>query len=489
MQLFGSHDLLAATIAIVIIAVLRVGRERNKLLQPLLIYGAYLIAYALAVSLVPEPLRRAAELTESALLIIILGQLVLTLLSSVLYRGFGIVITRIYFDLAMGAILLTALISTLSLAGFKSGELLPAAAVISLAAGVSLKDTLGNLVAGLAIYTQRPFSIGEWIQFDDKREHIGKVREIGWRATSLVTLDAVEVVIPNSNLSALPLTNYSRPEGKPRRSIYFVCPYTVPPKQVHRIVLAAVRGAAGVCETPIPSIVTNAFTERGIEYWLRFHTTEFDRRDGVDGGVRDRIWYALHRHGLGFSIQSVAVQIDQASDEDIKQEHQSNVDRRKSLLRDVSLFQSLNDDLLWKLAEHSMLHSYVGGEVIIRQGDEGSELFVIRTGTVDIIVRNHEGQESTVRQLGRHDFFGEMSLLVGEPRTATVRAAADCELLVVNKSAMSHVLSAAPELVNEISRTVTERRMELNDTKNRSITDAQSAPETLLDRIKRYFQI
>src|SRR5258708_20344312 len=124
----------------------------------------------------------------------------------------------------------------------------------------------------MAIQTQRPLEGGSWIKFDDKREHIGKVRKITWGATTAVTLDDVEVIIPNSKLAELPLTNFTKPERWSRRSIYFTCPYSAAPKHVHNTVLAAIRGSWGVLDQPIPSRVTNAFTQRDVEYWLRFLT-------------------------------------------------------------------------------------------------------------------------------------------------------------------------------------------------------------------------
>jgi len=90
---------------------------------------------------------------------------------------------------------------------------------------------------------EHPFEVGDWIHFDDAPEHIGKVLEINWRATKLVTLENVLVVVPNGVLAKTPLANYNKPTRPAMRSVEVIAPTHVPPQQVHRVLLAAVRGA------------------------------------------------------------------------------------------------------------------------------------------------------------------------------------------------------------------------------------------------------
>ena len=394
---------------------------------------------------------------------------------------------KIYLDMAMGGVYTAIIVWTLSMAGIQAPDLLTGSAIFAGFLTVAQKDVLGNLASGLIIQLQRPFEVGDWIQFNDKREHIGEVREIGWRATTVVTLDAVIIVIPNSKLAELPLTNYSRPANTPRRSIYFTSPYIVPPCQIEQIVLSAIRGSAGVCDKPAPTLVTNAFTERGIEYWLRFHTFDFSHRDGVDSGVRNRIWYSLTRNGIPFSTAQVEVGLRELPVNLLGQDDVAAAERFDDL-RKVELFDGMQAVELKTLAAGSVTRRYFAGEDIIRQGDKGAELFVLRTGEVNVFVRYQSVGESLLRTLGSGDVFGEMSLLVGAPRAATVRATSDCELIVVGKGALSEVLKQVPELVEAIARIAEQRQAEIDDTQAKSASPTlNQTSKSLLQRMREYF--
>jgi small-conductance mechanosensitive channel/CRP-like cAMP-binding protein len=406
-----------------------------------------------------------------------------------LRRALGFSLDKIFLDILMGLVYLVIVITVLSLAGVETAELFQGSAIVTLIVGLSLQSTLGNLCSGLAIQMQRPFEVGDWIQFDDKREHIGKVREINWRATTAVTLDEVEVIIPNSKLADLPLTNFTKPERWARRSIYFTCPYAAPPKRVHSIVMTAIRGSWGVLEHPAPSIVTNAFTERGVEYWLRFFTVEFDKRDGVDGEVRDRVWYSLNREGIIMPVAAHDVRLRQVSRESEQEAAGNEAQSRERLLRAVPLFARLPAESLSQLALASRLAPFMANEAIIRQGDEGSELFVVQSGEVVVSVHGQSGQDAELQRLGPGAFFGEMSLLAGDRRAATVRSTTSCELLVIDKPALAAVFERAPDLVEVISQIVASRSAEKSARLAELPAAVAAAKESLVSRAKRYFGI
>jgi len=396
---------------------------------------------------------------------------------------------KIYLDICLVAIYLVVLVPLLSNAGLQTSDLVTGTSVLTIVLGLALQGTLGNIFAGIAINIHHPFAVGDWIQFDDKREHIGKVKEISWRGTTVVTLDAVEIVIPNTKLAEMPLTNFNRPERYSRRSIYFVCPYSVPPGRVHSAILNAIVGAKGVLEHPGPSVVTNAFTDRGVEYWLRFFTEQLDIRDSVDGGVRDRVWYALQREGITMPPAVMNVELKQLPSEDAEIPTREQLHER--VLRATSLSQGLPDKALAVLARESKFRRYHTNEVIIRQHDPGKEMFVVQTGTVSVVSARPGSAAVEITRLGPGDYFGEMSLLLGEPRSSTVTATSECELLVIDQHAFASALAQSPEMTDTLSRTVAARQKELG---NR--LESEAAPVTLDDRassllarIQKYFGV
>jgi small-conductance mechanosensitive channel len=471
-------------LALLILALPRAGR-RQALQPAIFLILAWLVL--LLEEVVVESLAKALPAIALLLLFASIARSAFLLVLVILQRAFALTFPKIFLDVAMALAYFAIGYVALIMANVETSGLLTGSAVLSLVLGLALQQTLGNIFAGLAIQLQQPFAIGDWIQFDDKREHIGKVRESNWRATTVVTLDEVEIVIPNNKLAELPLTNFYRPDRWSRRSIYFVCPYSVPPHEVQRIVLAAVPGSFGVLEKPAPSVVTNLFTERGIEYWLRFFTVELDRRDGVDGGVRDRIWYALQRHGITMPVAVHDVTVQQRSPETDQALATGNATRREEVLKAVPLFRDLPPDAKRQLAEAARTARYIKGETIIRQGDEGSELFVVDSGEVAVSVHGTGDQDVHLQTLGAGKFFGEMSLLAGAHRSATVRAADDCELVVIGKPAMAAIFNQHPAFVGQISEIVAARQAEMAALRAHLPNAPVPQKEPLLVSIRRYF--
>jgi small-conductance mechanosensitive channel/CRP-like cAMP-binding protein len=368
---------------------------------------------------------------------------------------------RIFVDIIQSTLYLLALIVTLIVAGVEPTSLVAGSAVLSVVLGLALKDTLGNLFAGIAIQAQQPFEIGDWIQFDTNSSHIGRVVEFNWRATKVITLDDVEVIVPNATLGIGLIVNYTKPQIWSRRSVYVNAPYDVPPKVVQKLILDAIGDSFGVLRDPPPSVVTNLFDERGVQYWVRFFTDQFHLRDGVDGAVRDCIWYALQRAGIAIPGVQQAVSLRQPAPEPARIDP---VDRREELLRDVPLFGDLTEAERRRLAELSQTRLFAPNEVIVREGDQGEEMFVILRGRATVVLQQPDAERVFVNRLGPGDFFGEMSLVSGAKRTASVQALEECEVIAINADTFRMLLVSSPGLGERIREIVAERTARLEDT-------------------------
>jgi branched-chain amino acid transport system substrate-binding protein len=126
-------------------------------------------------------------------------------------------------------------------------------------------------------------------------------------------------------------------------------------------------------------------------------------------------------------------------------------------LRPLSVFSPLSDEQIDQLSQRAQAHHYTEGEVLVRQGDMGDSLFVIKSGRAQVEVDDNNGRVTTVAKLGQNDFFGEMSLLTGEQRSASVVAETETEVVVVDKSAIAKVLAADMAALEELSQVVEER--------------------------------
>jgi small-conductance mechanosensitive channel/CRP-like cAMP-binding protein len=476
-----------AVVLLVVVRALLPGPARGLVRQPFAMLVLHVLALGLSRTL-PEAAGMRAALSFVALLLLLASigrSSVLFVLDVVLGRRLVRPLPRIVRDLTQGIVYVAVLLVTLRTAGVEPGSILTTSALLTAAIALSLQETLGNMVAGLAIQVQRPFDVDDWIQFDGETKHIGRVLEINWRATKVITLDEVEVIVPNATLAKAPITNFTKPHQFSRRSLYVTVPASVPPHIVQRTILEAISGSIGVLLDPPPSVVTNAFTEGNVEYWVRFFTELFDRRDGVDGAARDRIWYALSRIGVTPAAPSRVLQLHEVSQDSRAREEEERATERERALGNVDFLNVLTEDQKKRLAAESRMRMYTAGEVIVRQGDGSAEMFVVETGEVVVVRERTNGHgarppaEVELARLGAGKFFGEMALTTGEPRAATVRASGPCTLLVIDHRALRGVLDAAPGLAEAISRVIAERQVALAEEGKAAPANANTEERTV----------
>jgi len=390
-----------------------------------------------------------ASLLQSTLLLVVVS----------VWERVGQPIPRIFLDILRLLTVVAALIAILFEAGVRADNIFTGSAVLTAVLGFALKDTLGNVFAGLAIHAERPFEVGDWIQYDAIQAHIGRVVEINWRATKVITLDEAYVIIPNGQLAQASIRNFTKPEAWSRRSLFVVAPYEVSPQRVQQIILEAIRGSFGVLEQPAPSVVTNEFKERGVEYWVRLFTVDFDKRDRVDGMARDRIWYAFARQGIEIPVATQAIRLTHLPAAVLPDET-ALVDRRAKSLERVGLLAALGPDLIRRLANNGVERVFAAGEPVIRQGDAGNSLFVIMDGRVEVTARQGDAPSVRLATMDAGAYFGEMSLMTGAPRVATVTALVESRLLEVDKDCFRGILAERPDLVQLLGEALQSRLAE-----------------------------
>ena len=418
-----------------------------------------------------------ASLLQSALLIVAVG----------IWERLARPWPRIFLDVFRWMLFAGALVAVLYESGVNASNLFTGSALVTASLGFALKDTLGNVFSGLAIHAGRPFEVGDWIQYDQTPAHIGRVVEIDWRATKVLTLDEAYVIIPNGQLAQASIRNFTKPEPWSRRSLFVITPYDVPPQRVQAIILEAIRGSFGVLEHPAPSVVTNAFTERGVEHWVRLFTTEFDKRDRVDGMARDRIWYAFARHGIEIPVATHAVRLTEVP-APAADPPGAAVERRIACLGRIGLLDPLGPELVRSLAGETIDRVYAAGEQVIRQGRAGDSLFVIMSGTVEVTASEGGGPAVRLAVLSPGDYFGEMSLMTGAPRVATVTTLEEARLLEVGKESFRGILSAHPELVQRLSESLRLRLAE----RTQAIAGVEPATPEVQDifrKIRDFFSV
>ena len=354
-----------------------------------------------------------------------------------------------------------------------------ASAASAVVVGFALQDTLGNAIAGLAIQIEKPFRVGHWIKVGD---HVGVVEEITWRATKLRTRAGAFVIVPNSVISKEAIVNFNEPVRPVRFSIDIGATYAKGPNEVREALFEAVHRSSHALREPKPVVHLVDFGNSAIVYRVKFWVAEFAEEDTALDELRTAIYYSFARHGIEIPYP---IQVEYSREEAPAALPASAV---AGALARVDLFALLDDDAREQLAARTMERVFGAGEVIVRQGETGRSLFVVHRGEV-VIRLEPDGREVARTQPG--GVFGEMSLLTGDPRTATVAAARDSVILEIDADALRDVVLSRPEAIAAISRLVVERRAGLDKAQAAARDDAglSAQSESLLDRMRRFLRL
>jgi small-conductance mechanosensitive channel/CRP-like cAMP-binding protein len=317
--------------------------------------------------------------------------------------------------------------------------------------GFALQDTLGNLFAGLAIQMERPFRVGQWVAVG---QYEGTVSEITWRATKLRTKAGNSVVLPNNVLSKEAISNYSEPAAPTRLFVEVGAAYDAAPNDVKAVLLQALAGCGLVLRTPAPEVLVADFGASGIHYRIRFWIADFGEDDRARDQVRTATYYALKRRAIAipYPVQ-VQYRREERTGPDAERLHEVN-----QLLASIDIFAPLSADDRAVLAAAATERLYGAGEAIVRQTEPGDSMFVLQRGEVRIVVEP-DGRE--VARTSAGGYFGEMSLLTGEARAATVAAVTDCVVLEVGADSFRRLAMVQPAVVEQVSLVVATRRDEL----------------------------
>lgn len=358
--------------------------------------------------------------------------------------------------------------------------------VLSAVVGLALQDTLGNVAAGLALQLEQSISVGDWVKVANAE---GRVVQMNWRAMTLRTRDEQEVRLPNSTVAREIVLNYSRPTPVQRRHAALGLPYGHPPGEVKTLLEHATTGAAGVAADPPPQALVEAYGDFAVQYTLYYWITDHSRAPEIHDAVMTRLWYALRRAEISIPFPMQDLNVRMLADDHVNQLQLQQRQEVFAELRRVALLTRVPDADLKELARRSALHRYTAGEVLVRQGDAGQSLFVIKSGRVRVEVRSEAGQVTVVNHLGPDDFFGELSLLTGEPRSASVIAETEIEVVVVGKTGLAPVIAADTHLPEILSEALAARQRQLAETLAAGAATARPAPPPAawLGRIRRFF--
>ena len=317
--------------------------------------------------------------------------------------------------------------------------------------GFAMQDLLGNIIAGVALEIGKPFKPGDWLVVDGKH---AEVIEVNWRSTRLRNNDAVYIDIPNKTIAGSTIVNLSYPTREHAIRLTVGFDYGVPPNFVKDCMVRAAASAPGVMQKPPPKVFLKDFADSAIHYEIKFWLEDESRFNDIVDAIKTNVWYEAQRNGIRIPFPIRTVHLDRA-----KASAQPAMEVARNSARKQPFLQLLDSAQTDRLLASARLQRFGRGERVIEQGCDGGSMFMLLRGDAAVVVKSN-GSETQVATLRDGDYFGEMSLLTGEPRSATVVAQTDCELWEIGKEVLAEILQENHPLVEKLSDLLAKRRLE-----------------------------
>ena len=368
-------------------------------------------------------------------------------------------------------------------------SLIATTTVLTATIGLAFQSTLANMLAGLTIHLEKPLKQGDWISAGG---HEGHVQDITLRSTRIMTIERNEVFIPNSKVLSEAVVNYSLPDTTTVRKLVVGVSYGSSPNTVKNAVVEVLAAVPGVRKSPLPLVRVISYGDFSVHYELRYPVSEFGKHVEIEAEIMNLLWYRFKRDNIEIPFPIRNVNLTQITPETRKAEQDRVLAAIAGLMANVDFLSPLSRAEIAELVRAVRVKPYAVGEVPVRQGDPGDSFYIIKSGRVDVLVEKSAGDSVVVATLGPGNFFGEMSLLTGAVRTASIRVAEDAEFIVIDKESFRSVLAHNPSIAESLSRILSERQAKLDAERERLDASTferrkKDASGKLLKKISEFF--
>ncbi|MBC8127928.1 MAG: mechanosensitive ion channel [Gloeobacteraceae cyanobacterium ES-bin-144] len=371
--------------------------------------------------------------------------------------------------------------------GLELTGLIATSGIAAVILGFAMQDLLSNMIAGFSIHVTSAYRVGDWLLLGDNGDR-AEVTEINWRSTRLIDNDQVSVEIPNGEIIKNRIVNLNYPTTEHAFRLKFEFDYDVPPTLAKQAMLAATTNVQGILQSPPPVAFLNKYDSNSIAYELRVWTRQAKLYNTICTEIQTKLWYEMKRRNIQMPLSSTTMEIRKSN---------GSANSALAVTMQAENAVSIALDCLTPEETKGLVGTgktilFGPGEAIVTCGESGSSMFVILDGEVEVIGKSSGTEELILATLGTGNCFGEMSLLTGEPRTATVRSKLDTLVIEIRKNDLSPLIDANLELATRLGDLIERRQRELTAAQDGSHTNkpaSSNAPlrRSLAERILVFF--
>ena len=351
-------------------------------------------------------------------------------------------------DLLAGIIYLAALFAIISYVfDLPIQGLLATSGVVAIILGLALQSTLGDVFSGVVLSFSRPYRPGDWVSVDGGTD--GRVVELNWRATYILTARRDLAIVPNSTIAKSKIVNVSSPSGLHGASVTVQVDAGTPPSRCSEILEHAVRNSLLIVATPAPTITIKTINATYTEFEIAFFVEEL----ASTAKAQNELFDFIYRHLSAAGIELASSPTD-ASTDNSPQNSRNDVER---VLELVAIFATFTPEERTAIAAKLTERSCDEGETLLEPGVVPQSLIIVGNGILSFTSQGIEGDMELLR-LGPGDHFGEIGLLTGAASTVRISALVPATVYELAKADLTPILESRPQVARELCQALARRQ-------------------------------
>ena len=362
--------------------------------------------------------------------------------------------------------------------------ILATSGVLTVIIGLAIQPNLSNIFSGLFVNLEKPFIPDDWVTIDDIT---GQIIDISWRSTRIRTFLNTEVTIPNEIVSKSIITNWNRPDQRFSEGYKISITLSFHPHHEPQFIsqllydsLKKVKPVDGRRSLNLQWVKFIDVDQYGMKFAVNFDCTNRQLKNSQENEVLMEIHKTMRHAGVTLTAGRLTTQIKEdvglgalkygsRTPDDFNPYIMGRANpynesiKNQVLLQKVPIFNYLNTPDIQLIAEVCERKMYEEKEYIVKQNDNDQSLFIIADGVVSVQLNKDDGSCVEIDKLGVGDFFGEMSLMTGEPRVADIVTLRPTLVLEIKKEIMEKLLTENSTFSDKISVVLAERQIELGN--------------------------